>query len=339
VRAGLRAQLVVNLATFARRYPHFRDRKRNGAAARFYGWDYAPQRSGAFYESIAGEALPRHPKFSIVVRSVGRLPLLRRALATIAQQTYAPIEVVLVEDGSDRGRSLAGEFPTLDVVYVPLPRNVGRSAAGNAALARASGELCNFLDEDDELYADHVEQLVAALVTRGGRVAYASAFELPSRIEDDVIVAEGEPHVVFPGPLSRARMMTHNQLPIQTVLFERSLYAEVGGFDEALGAQEDWHLWARYLSHVGNFTFVDKTTSRYRVPLDAERYQARRDWLEGERRKVQQMLAELRLDASFGELPDEPPRGWWLTETAKEAGRRAYHGVRIAVRDFLFPER
>ena len=349
---GARAQLARNLVTYAGNARHFRG---GGATFRFYGWDYAARRTGDFYESIAAATLPRRPKVSILVRSIGRLPLLRRALATVAQQTYAPIEVVLVEDGSERARPLLAEFPALDVVYLPLSARVGRSAAGNAALARATGELCNFLDEDDELYADHVEQLVAALVTRGGRVAYASAFEVPSRIEHDTLVAEGDAAVVFAGPLNRVRMMTHNQLPIQTVLFERRLFDEVGGFDESLDAQEDWHLWARYLSHVGSFTFVDKTTSRYRVPLERASSAARHDWLEAERRKVQAMLAGLRLDASFGELHDEVervraadggddrlearPLGWWLTNTARVAGKRAYHGVRIAVRDLLFPDR
>ena len=105
---GVRGQLASNLATFVRRLPHFAAR---GAIGRFYGWDYAPHRTGAFYESIAVQALARRPKVSILVRSVGRLPLLRRALATIAQQSYAPIEVVLVEDGSDRRAPSPPNFP------------------------------------------------------------------------------------------------------------------------------------------------------------------------------------------------------------------------------------
>lgn len=335
---GQRARLAVALARYARKASHFRNG--NGATFRFYGWDYAPRRTGDFYESIASETLPRHPKVSILVRSIGRLPLLRRALTTIVHQTYAPIEVVLVEDGSDGARTLASEFPSLDLAYVPLPKRVGRSAAGNAALARATGDYCCFLDEDDELYADHVEQLVAALVTRGGRVAYASAFEVPSRIENDTLVEEGDAAVVFRGPLSHRRMMTNNQLPIQTVLFERALFAEVGGFDESLDAQEDWHLWARYLAHVGSFTFVDKTTSRYRVPLDRAQSETRRQWLEAERQKVQAMVATLRLDASLGaSLPEAEDVAAAAPSPVGRLARRAYHGVRIAVRDFLFPER
>jgi GT2 family glycosyltransferase len=351
---GVCRQLAANLATFAGRYAHFAGGG-GGARFRFFGWDYAPRRSGDYFESVSSDELPRHPKVSILVRTTGRLPLLRRALASIANQTYAPIEVILVEDGGDRARVVGAEFPALDLVYVPLERSVGRSAAGNAALTRASGELCNFLDEDDELYADHVEQLVAALVRTGQPVAYATALEVPSRIEADTLVEEGDAAVVFRGPISRLTIGSHNQLPIQSVLFERRLFRELGGFDESLDAHEDWHLWVRYLAHVGSFVFVDKTTSRYRVPLDAASFAARHERLDADRLAVQQRLDHMQIHASFAELREEldraraaerdelwaqpRPVSWWVSMAAKVTTLRAYHGIRIAVRDLFFPER
>jgi GT2 family glycosyltransferase len=349
----VRKQMAANLARLPASWAHFR--RRDGERFRFHGWDYALRRTGDFYRSVSSDDFARHPKVSILVRSIGRLPLLRRALATIAHQTYAPIEVVLVEDGSDRARSLLAEFPALEIVYVPLDRRVGRSAAGNVALARAGGELCNFLDEDDELYADHVEQLVGAVLDSGRPVAYSVAFEVPSRVERDEVVEEGDPAVVFQGPFNRLVMVSHNQLPIQSVLFERRLYLEHGGFDETLDAHEDWDLWARYLTHVGSFAFVDKTTSLYRVPLTGEQLTARRQKLTADHAEMQRRLAGLSLSLTFGELRDEldraraadraalapapMPLSWWLKQTAKAATRSAYHGTRIAIRELLFPKR
>jgi GT2 family glycosyltransferase len=349
----VRKQMAANLARLPVSWAHFR--RRDGEIFRFHGWDYALRRTGDFYRSVSSDDFAHHPKVSLLVRSIGRLPLLRRALLTIAHQTYAPIEVVLVEDGSDRARSLLAEFPALEIVYVPLDQRVGRSAAGNVALARASGELCNFLDEDDELFADHVEQLVGAVLDSGRPVAYSVAFEVPSRIERDEMVEEGDPAVVFQGPFNRLVMVSHNQLPIQSVLFERRLYLEHGGFDETLDAHEDWHLWARYLTHVGSFAFVDKTTSRYRVPLTGEQLAARQQKLTADHAEMQRRLAGLSLSLTFGELRDEldraraadraaqapapMPFSWWLEQTAKAAARSAYHTTRIAIRELLFPKR
>ena len=189
------------------------------------------------------------------------------------------------------------------------------------------------------------------MVTRGGRAAHASAFEVPSQVQNDVVIAEGDPSVVFRGPLNRVRMTGHNQLPIQSVMFERSLFTELGGFDEALDAQEDWHLWARYLSVSGNFTFVDKTTSRYRVPLDATIFAARRAKLDADYAVAVKKAQSIAFRATVGDLAPgiddirraeaevrPPPRiGSLLRLSAALAAHHAYHGLRLAVRDVLFP--
>ena len=347
---GLRKQLVANLATFAQRYRHFRNGGGHGEF-RFYGWDYSYRRTGDFYESVSCDSFARRPKVSILVRTIGRLPLLRRALATIANQTYSPIEVVLVEDGSAHARGIAAEFPALDIVYVPLERNVGRSAAGNVALARATGEYCDFLDEDDELYADHVEQLVGALLRSGRPAAYAAAFEVPSRIESDVVVEEGEPTVVYRGPLNRLQMFRYNQLPIQSVMFARSLFIEHGGFDVELDTLEDWNLWLRYLGASGGFAFVDKTTSRYRVPLDRTVFASRAAKLDADYAVAVEKARSIRFHATIGDLAPEvddvrraeaavrpiPEIRSLLRLSAALAVHHAYHGFRIMIRDLLFP--
>ena len=346
---GIRRDLVANLGRFTRDFSYFRNGGCDGTF-RFYGWDYSPRRTGDFYESVPCEALPRRPKVSILMRTIGRLPLLRRALATVANQTYAPIEVVVVEDGGNRARDIAAEFPTLDLVYVALERKVGRSAAGNVGLERATGEYCNFLDEDDELYADHVEQLVAAVVRTGKAAAYAVAFEAPSRIEKDEIVEEGDASVVYRGPISRLQMLRYNQLPIQCVLFARSLFVAHGGFDVELDTLEDWNLWQRYLAAAGSFAYVDKTTSRYRVPLDQKQFAARRAKLDADYAAAVKKAESIILRVTVGDLkpeleklrqvdtvPASPSLRAWARATVGRVTHRAYHGFRIAVRDTLFP--
>lgn len=349
---GVRRELLAGLGQFARNFSYFRGGNGSGAF-RFYGWDYSARRTGDYYESVSCSTFTRRPKVSILVRTIGRVPLLRRALATVANQTYGPIEVVIVEDGSDRARDIAAEFPTLDIVYEGLERNVGRSAAGNVALERATGEYCNFLDEDDELYADHVEQLVGAVLASGRPAAYAAAFEVPSRLEDDHVVEEGEPIVVYRGPVNRLHMLRANQLPIQCVLFAHSLFLEHGGCDVDLETLEDWNLWLRYLAAAGPFSFVDKTTSRYRVPLDQAQFSVRRAKLDADYaaafKKAESVVlcatvAELVIDIdrlcrdakAFAPAPNSSLRANARAAFAG-AAHRAYHAFRRTVRDTLFP--
>ena len=56
-----------------------------------------------------------------------------------------------------------------------------------------------------------------------------------------------------------------NYLPIQSVMFEKSLYEEHGGFKEDLSVLEDWDLWLRY-SLSENFLFIPQMTSVYYTP-------------------------------------------------------------------------
>lgn len=47
-------------------------------------------------------------------------------------------------------------------------------------------------------------------------------------------------------PFNRLLLYTFNYIPIQSIMFQKSLYEEYGGFDEKLDNLEDWDLWVRY---------------------------------------------------------------------------------------------
>ena len=50
-------------------------------------------------------------------------------------------------------------------------------------------------------------------------------------------------------PFDRITLWHHNYLPIQAVLFHRSLFEAHGGFAEDMDQLEDWNLWTRYTIH------------------------------------------------------------------------------------------
>jgi hypothetical protein len=60
-------------------------------------------------------------------------------------------------------------------------------------------------------------------------------------------------------------MWHHNYMPIQSVLFHRSLFEQHGGFAEDMDQLEDWNLWTRYTMN-NDFVQLRKVTSKYRVP-------------------------------------------------------------------------
>jgi glycosyltransferase involved in cell wall biosynthesis len=245
----------------------------------FAGWDYAPTRLGAFWDISDGVALTAgdvggkaRPTVSVLIRTMGRSGLLKDALACLANQTYTNIEVIIVEDGPETlPEFLARWRERLAITYEALGKNRGRCHAGNRAMELAKGEYFVFLDEDDLLYSDHIEQLLAALLREKSKAAMSYAFELPTKYATTPqggVVEQGALFTRFAVPFSYSTLLRSNYIPIHCLLFHRSLFEECGGFDPNVDLCEDWNLWVRYATHSRPFSTVPKTTAIYRVPSD-----------------------------------------------------------------------
>lgn len=306
-----RRRLAAQGLKLLRLAPYFlATRRRSAQPFPFRLWDYEFTRHGAFHVAPRLTARPamQRPLVSVIVRTMaGRRGRLLEAVASIAQQTYRRIELVLVEDGSDTARPLAqgwqksGDFAS--VRYQALPKG-GRCAAGNAGLALATGSLICFLDDDDLFYADHVETLVDTFDAhpQAGAV-YGLGYEVRTEVQstEPWVYKDVAHSLVHRQPFNRAVLWHHNYLPIQTVLFRRALYEQHGGFDPELDQLEDWNLWVRY-SLTSDFVMVDKVTSLYRVPARAVDAAARQQLLDDYYAKAVAKHEKLRLSVSPNEI-------------------------------------
>lgn len=243
----------------------------------FFGWDYETARGGAALscQRVSNDS----PLVSILIRTCHRQDALREALCSVQNQTYPNIETVVVEDGEPQSeKMICQDFSDMNVRYLASGKHEGRSFAANRALEVARGKYLNFLDDDDLLFADHVETLVGILEESGAAVAYTTAFEVPTDTSRGFRnKKEFSRTVVFRQPFNRAKLFYQNYLPIQTVLFRKDTVGSIR-FDTQMNALEDWDFWIR-LALTNQFQFVDKTTSLYRVPHDAAQEEKRREIL------------------------------------------------------------
>jgi glycosyltransferase involved in cell wall biosynthesis len=97
---------------------------------------------------------------SVVMPAFDEEAFIAEALESVSAQTYAPIEVIVVDDGStDRTAEIADEYGA----RVLRQARRGPAAARNAGLAVARGEYWTILDADDVMLPDALERQVDAL--------------------------------------------------------------------------------------------------------------------------------------------------------------------------------
>lgn len=204
---------------------------------------------------------------SIIVRTCNRPHILRETLESIRKQTYPYIQVVIAEDGANTAQKmLEEEFADMNICYACTGERKGRTVVGNLALSMATGTYLNFLDDDDLFFPEHVERLVHALEGAEEKAAYSIAYESVVVYDEKCrCYKEKKRKIRFRQPFNRTFLTFNNYIPIQSIMFARELYEELGGFDEQLDLLEDWDMWVRY-SMKTDFIYVDEVTSLYRVP-------------------------------------------------------------------------
>lgn len=109
---------------------------------------------------------------SVIVPVYNVKPFLREAVDSLLRQTYADLEIILIDDGSaDGSGEICDEYQTQDArVRVLHEENRGLSAARNRGLDVCRGEYIAFLDSDDAFCPDMLETLYRAIQETGADV-------------------------------------------------------------------------------------------------------------------------------------------------------------------------
>jgi glycosyltransferase involved in cell wall biosynthesis len=219
----------------------------------------------AALDSLA-ERLPRTAeRLSVIVCTRDRPQSLRACLESLAVQIFPPGEVVVVDNStSGNARSIAEGRPGVAYVHEPRP---GLSVARNAGLAAARGELVAFTDDDVQPHAAWTIELVRAFDHPA--VDAVTGLVLPARLDTPAQQAfelelggftnRYTPLVFDAGFLEKTRDMGPQVWRIgagANMAFRRNGLAQLGGFDERLGAgasgcSEDSEFWYRILATGG----------------------------------------------------------------------------------------
>jgi glycosyltransferase involved in cell wall biosynthesis len=221
------------------------------------------------------------PGISVVIPAYNAAATLERALNSVVVQNYAPLDVMVIDDGStDDTAAVAKNYPSLPVRLIRQPRNGGESLAMNAGIEAAQFDLIAFLDADDAWRAGKLEAQIAALTPEAPFCA--TAFEEIDGHGNQIdghgnqIALIGDRAFGPSGmPLWRT-LLEQSVIAKPTVLARKSALLEAGLFDPRLGVAADQDMWLKlavtgpavYLHEV-LLTVYDMPTSlmrRYKRP-------------------------------------------------------------------------
>jgi len=177
---------------------------------------------------------------TVVIPAHNRRLELERAVESVRAGRVQPSELIVVDDGSTDGTAEWLEAQT-DIRALVHPRNRGVAAARNSGINAAESAWIALLDSDDWWLPDHLERLAQhAADNPACRIVQTRErwFRGGKRVNPRVhhVPPTGD---IFEPSLSLCLVSS------SAVLFERSLFDEVGGYDARMPACEDYDLWLR----------------------------------------------------------------------------------------------
>lgn len=189
-------------------------------------------------------SLKNSPLVSVIIPTYNRAGTITRAVRSVLDQDYSPLELIVVDDGStDETPGILAALAEGGRLGLLRQPNRGVSAARNRGLAHSRGELIAFLDSDDEWLPGKLS----------AQVEYMAANPAAQLLQTQEIwfrhgkrVNPGQKHLKKAGDIFLDSVKLCLISP-SAVMIRRSLFDEVGLFDENLPAAEDYDLWLRIL--------------------------------------------------------------------------------------------
>lgn len=172
------------------------------------------------------------PLISVLIGVYNGAPYLGAAIDTVFAQTYRPIEVIVVDDGSDDGSAEVARGYGDQVLYA-YQEHAGNGSARNHATRLATSNLFAFMDADDLSSPDRLALQRAALA---------------SEPDVDAVFGHGRDFVspeLTPAEKARVRPPQPGPAPwvsVTLMLIRREAFERVGPFSETLrvGVTVDW---------------------------------------------------------------------------------------------------
>lgn len=176
---------------------------------------------------------------SVIIPTYNYGRFIRNAIESVLTQTYPPHEILVIDDGStDDTESIVAVFG--DRVRYVKQANAGVCAARNRGAAESSAEYVAFMDADDLWLATKLEKQIAVFAGDSEiKLTHCGMREFDSETGETLrILIDGKAGWVADGLLLWESPVIIG--PGGTIVVDRGIFDDIGGFDPELKVGEDW---------------------------------------------------------------------------------------------------
>ncbi len=197
-------------------------------------------------------------KISVIIPTYNRASLLKRAVDAVLAQTYPVNEIIVVDDGStdETEKLVEREYP--QVKYL-RQENKGVSAARNEGIKNSTSNWLCLLDSDDSWQANKLENQVIALTENPD---YLICHTNETWFRNGKILNQGKKHKKMGGHIFQHCLPLCVISP-SSVMIKKTLFNEIGLFDETLAACEDYDMWLRICCQYPVLFIDEALTNKY----------------------------------------------------------------------------
>ena len=192
-------------------------------------------------------------KISVVIPTYNRKHTLPRALDSVLAQSSNPFVIIVIDDGSTDGTFdlIKSKFPSVKLLKSFQPSKSlkgyspkGVSVARTVGIKKSKGDWISLLDSDDEWVPDKLIKQVQLLKKNEGSV-FCHTNEI--WIRNGSRVNQHKKHQKYGGYIFKECLDICRISP-SSALIHKSIFEDIGLFDESLKVCEDYDLWLRITS-------------------------------------------------------------------------------------------
>lgn len=201
------------------------------------------------------------PRVSVIIPTYNRRQLLKRAVASVIDQTYANFEIIIIDDCSADGtREEVSSIADNRIRYFRNDSCRGANYSRNVGIRASRGEIICLLDDDDEWLPTKLERQLEALdnapssvgmvhsgfwvITDNGATVREVSYQMRGNIHTEVL--------------------RRNLIGALTSMVKKEHIVIAGLFDETLPSCQDWDLWIR-VSKLCDAEYVPEPLAKYHL--------------------------------------------------------------------------